>query len=82
MSEQREPFYITNEDKRQEIIDHVEAGIKYETQTPYGKDIKVFKPNIGFLLLRKLFKINPDETLQVVQKLYEQKLVTYPRTDD
>ena len=29
----------------------------------------------------KLFKINPDETLQIVQKLYEQKLVTYPRTD-
>ena len=29
----------------------------------------------------KLFKISPDETLQVVQELYEKKLVTYPRTD-
>lgn len=29
----------------------------------------------------KLFKISPDETLAVVQSLYEKKLVTYPRTD-
>lgn len=29
----------------------------------------------------KLFKIKPDETLEVVQSLYEKKLVTYPRTD-
>ena len=29
----------------------------------------------------KLFKISPDETLKVVQELYERKLVTYPRTD-
>lgn len=29
----------------------------------------------------KLFKISPDETLNVVQELYESKLVTYPRTD-
>ncbi len=29
----------------------------------------------------KLFKISPDETLRVVQELYEKKLVTYPRTD-
>lgn len=29
----------------------------------------------------KLFKIGPDETLTIVQELYEKKLVTYPRTD-
>lgn len=29
----------------------------------------------------KRFKINPDETLGVVQSLYEKKIVTYPRTD-
>lgn len=29
----------------------------------------------------KLFKISPDETLRIVQELYEKKLVTYPRTD-
>lgn len=32
-------------------------------------------------LSSKLFKISPDETLQIVQELYEKKLVTYPRTD-
>ncbi len=29
----------------------------------------------------KRFKISPDETLKVIQELYERKLVTYPRTD-
>ena len=29
----------------------------------------------------KLFKISPDQTLSIIQELYEKKLVTYPRTD-
>ena len=29
----------------------------------------------------KYFKISPDETLRIVQELYERKMVTYPRTD-
>lgn len=29
----------------------------------------------------KRFKISPDETLRIIQELYERKLVTYPRTD-
>ena len=29
----------------------------------------------------KNFKIKPDETLEIIQDLYEKKLVTYPRTD-
>lgn len=29
----------------------------------------------------KRFKISPDETLKIIQELYEKKLVTYPRTD-
>ena len=29
----------------------------------------------------KFFKISPDETLRIVQELYEKKMVTYPRTD-
>lgn len=29
----------------------------------------------------KLFKISPDQTLNIIQELYEKKLVTYPRTD-
>ncbi len=29
----------------------------------------------------KRFKIKPDKTLEIIQELYEKKLVTYPRTD-
>lgn len=29
----------------------------------------------------RMFKVSPDETLRIVQELYEKKLVTYPRTD-
>ena len=29
----------------------------------------------------RYFKISPDETLNIIQELYEKKLVTYPRTD-
>ena len=29
----------------------------------------------------KRFKIKPDQTLEIIQNLYEKKLVTYPRTD-
>lgn len=29
----------------------------------------------------RIYKISPDETLKIVQELYEKKLVTYPRTD-
>ena len=29
----------------------------------------------------RLFKLSPDETLRIVQELYEKKMVTYPRTD-
>ncbi len=29
----------------------------------------------------KYFKISPDETLRMVQELYEKKMTTYPRTD-
>lgn len=29
----------------------------------------------------KKFKISPDQTLEIIQELYEKKMVTYPRTD-
>ncbi len=32
-------------------------------------------------LCSRFFKISPDQTLKIVQELYEKKLVTYPRTD-
>ena len=30
---------------------------------------------------KELSKVSPDETLRIVQEMYEKKLVTYPRTD-
>ncbi len=32
-------------------------------------------------MYKKRFKIKPDQTLEIIQTLYERKLVTYPRTD-
>ena len=37
--------------------------------------------NLAEIQCTKRFKIKPDETLDVIQSLYEKKLVTYPRTD-
>ena len=72
-----------------------EALIAHLTEEPVG-DVKVEsierkKENKNAPLLynlaelqndcSKLFKISPDETLRIVQELYEKKMVTYPRTD-
>lgn len=53
--------------------------------------VKVYEEKKGAPLLYNLaeiqydsskkYKISPDETLSVIQSLYEKKLVTYPRTD-
>ena len=47
------------------------------------RKIRLFCYNLAELQneCSKLFKISPDETLRIVQELYEKKLVTYPRTD-
>lgn len=55
--------------------------------TSIGKKKEVKNPPLLYNLAElqndcsKRFKISPDETLRVVQELYEKKLVTYPRTD-
>ena len=52
-----------------------------------GKKTNKEKPPLLFNLAEiqnectKRFKITPDETLEIIQELYEKKLVTYPRTD-
>lgn len=52
-----------------------------------SKKVQKEKPPLLFNLAElqnecsKRFKISPDDTLQIVQALYEKKLVTYPRTD-
>ena len=55
--------------------------------TELKKSTQKEKPPLLFILAEvqnectKKFKIKPDETLEIIQNLYEKKLVTYPRTD-
>lgn len=66
---------IPEEEKKQALISALEK--KKERKNP----LLLF--NLAELQneCSKIFKINPDQTLQLVQELYEKKLVTYPRTD-
>ena len=71
----------------------VDAGLMGVYNTSQGTILKVEKkketknPPLLYNLAElqndcsKMFKISPDQTLKVVQELYERKLVTYPRTD-
>lgn len=76
------------EDKAKELISYLseeEPIVAHVIQIERKKENK--NPPLLFNLAElqnecsKLFKISPDETLKVVQELYEKKLVTYPRTD-
>ncbi|MCI5649767.1 MAG: DNA topoisomerase [Fusicatenibacter sp.] len=72
----------------QKLIDELQSA---EPLTPTVDKVERKKENKNPPLLynlaelqndcAKFFKISPDETLKVVQELYEKKLVTYPRTD-
>ena len=72
----------------QELVDRLQAvrpaeGLLRKTESK--KETR--KPPLLYNLAElqndcsKMFKISPDETLKIVQELYEKKLVTYPRTD-
>lgn len=75
------------------LIEELEAGEADEKGLPLAMVVKVEKKreNKNAPLLynlaelqndcSRLFKISPDQTLQIVQELYEKKMVTYPRTD-
>ena len=77
----------------QELISYLEAPLNPEEKKPDCTLIKIEKkkeqkqPPLLFNLAElqntcsRRFKISPDETLKIVQELYEKKLVTYPRTD-
>ena len=52
-----------------------DSGFKKE------EDAKQFIAGFAGKSATKRFKIKPDETLGIIQELYEKKLVTYPRTD-
>lgn len=75
----------------QKLIEHVEeianenGGEAEVLSNEKKKEVK--NPPLLFNLAEaqnecsKRFKISPDETLKIIQELYEKKLVTYPRTD-
>ena len=72
----------------QEFIKYLEDGSNNETiVVSSSKRQEKKNPPLLYNLAElqnecsRRFKLSPDETLKVVQDLYEKKLVTYPRTD-
>ena len=73
------------------LNDAKEFILSLKNKKAFVKDVKRTKqkenPPLLFNLAEiqnectKRFKIKPDETLEIIQNLYENKLVTYPRTD-
>lgn len=70
------------------LIDHL-SHIEPQTAVVVSVEKKKETKNAPLLfnlaelqnICSKFFKISPDQTLQIIQELYEKKLVTYPRTD-
>lgn len=76
------------EEKAKELIAYLSEGKPVTCQVASVERKKEKKnPPLLFNLAElqnecsRRFKISPDETLRIVQELYEKKLVTYPRTD-
>ncbi len=69
------------------FIEYIKSSKEKPVVESVSKKTQKEKPPLLFNLAElqnectKKFKISPDETLQVIQALYEKKLVTYPRTD-
>lgn len=77
------------------LIDYVTDNADWKSEEYKGESIieniekKKEKKNPPLLfnlaeaqnICSKLFKIDPSQTLDIIQELYEKKLVTYPRTD-
>ena len=75
-------------EKAEELISYLSAAVPLTAQVVSIEKKKEKKnPPLLYNLAElqnecsKRFKISPDETLRIVQELYEKKLVTYPRTD-
>jgi DNA topoisomerase-3 len=90
-SNDNEKLYNENGFKKEEdakdlikkLIDSGKEGLIIETSKKVQKENAPLLYNLAELQneCSKKFKISPDQTLEVVQNLYEKKLVTYPRTD-
>ncbi|MBQ2745271.1 MAG: type IA DNA topoisomerase [Lachnospiraceae bacterium] len=75
-------------DKAEELINDIKSlGKDYLTVEQAEKKKETKNPPLLYNLAElqndcsRMFKISPDQTLSIVQELYEKKLVTYPRTD-
>lgn len=75
-------------EKTEELVDYLKSPEPVTSQiTSIEKKKEKKNPPLLYNLAElqndcsKRFKISPDETLRIVQELYEKKLVTYPRTD-
>lgn len=85
-------LYSTNGFKQradaQELIDALNASKPVEVEV-FSCEKKKEKKNPPLLYnlaelqndCSRMFKISPDQTLNIAQELYEKKLTTYPRTD-
>ena len=84
-------LYNDNGFKKEEFAKEAKGYILQNKDSAIIKEIvkKKLKENAPLLFnlaeiqneCTKRFKISPDETLGIIQLLYEKKLVTYPRTD-
>ncbi len=84
------PFmYKENGFKERKTAEELMASLEGKDATVVSFEKKEEKKNAPLLYnlaeaqndCSRLFKISPDETLKIIQDLYEKKLVTYPRTD-
>ena len=90
-SSKKESIKLYNENGFKKEKDAKDFIIELKDKKAIVKEIKKTKQKENAPLLfnlaeiqnecTKRFKIKPDETLEIIQNLYEKKLVTYPRTD-
>lgn len=84
-------LYKENGFKKRETAEELIQYLENNMESPVIETIERKKENKNPPLLynlaelqndcSKYFKISPDETLRIIQELYEKKMVTYPRTD-
>ncbi len=84
-------LYKENGLKKRETAEELIQYLENNMESPVIETIERKKENKNPPLLynlaelqndcSKYFKISPDETLRIIQELYEKKMVTYPRTD-
>ena len=67
--------YLSQEPVEQPVVESVERK-KENKNPPLLYNLAELQNECS-----RLFKISPDETLRMVQELYEKKMITYPRTD-